>query len=303
MTQALVPHKVGLDETGVWALLRELAQRASAGHALDERTGFGTDSNGRLSQTSLERAALVIDPGAERFFYGGSRFTPAVSELLDLYLPLCTGRGSANLVLAHVGQSLDGQIATANGASRYVTGPENILHMHRLRALCDAVIVGAGTVEADDPQLTTRLVSGACPVRVVIDPGLRIARDRRVFRDRAAPTLVVCDRERAGRGQGPDLIPLEADGGVLPVRRVIDALAARGLKRLFIEGGGVTVSHFLGARALSRLHVTVCPLIIGQGRPGIALPSVERLEHALRPKTRRFLLGEDVLFDCALELA
>src|SRR5207245_1441303 len=100
---------------------------------------------------------------------------------------------------------LDGQIATASGASRYVTGPQNILHMHRLRALCDAVIVGAGTVEADDPQLTTRLVAGDSPVRVVIDPGLRIARDRQIFRDRSARTLVVCDRERAANGHVAEL--------------------------------------------------------------------------------------------------
>jgi diaminohydroxyphosphoribosylaminopyrimidine deaminase/5-amino-6-(5-phosphoribosylamino)uracil reductase len=300
VTQLLVPHSVALDESCVWALLRELAQRACAGRALAERTGFAIDGSGRLVESSLERSSLVLDPSSERPFFGSSRLSPAVSELLELYLPLCIGRASSNLVIAHVGQSLDGQIATASGASRYVTGPENIRHMHRLRALCDAVIVGAGTVEADDPQLTTRLVVGDNPVRVVIDPALRVARERLIFRDHSARTLVVCDKQRAAAGHAAELIPLAQQNGVLPVARLIDELRARGLRRLFIEGGGVTVSHFLGARALSRLHVTICPVIIGQGKPGIALPGVERMEQALRPKARRFSLGDDVLFDCEL---
>ena len=112
-------------------------------------------------------------------FDSPSRLTASVRQLLDLYLPLCIGQGAERLVLGHVGQSLDGQIATLAGASRYVTGPENIVHMHRLRSLMDAVVVGAGTVELDDPELTTRLVPGDHPTRVVIDPTLRLAHARK----------------------------------------------------------------------------------------------------------------------------
>jgi riboflavin biosynthesis pyrimidine reductase len=70
------------------------------------------------------------------------------------------------------------------------------------------------------------------------------------------------------------------------------------LRRLFIEGGGITVSRFIEGRALNRLHVTICPILIGAGSPGLRLPGIDRLEHALRPSSRRFTLGEDVLFDC-----
>jgi hypothetical protein len=87
-----------------------------------------------------------------------------------------------------------------------VTGEENIRHMHRLRALCGAVVVGPGTVVADDPQLTTRLVAGPNPLRVVLDPGRRLAEHHRVFQDGVAETLYVCarsstlpDEHRVGR--------------------------------------------------------------------------------------------------------
>lgn len=290
------------DEAWAWNLLRALARRASAGNALRERTGVVCDAAGRLEEVANERAELVLDPNSEPGFQSPLRLSPGVYQLLDLYLPLCIGESAERLVLGHVGQSLDGQIATSAGASRYVSGPENIVHMHRLRSLMDAVVVGAGTVELDDPELTTRLVPGDHPTRIVIDPTLRVAHARKLYRDGLAPTLIACQRD-ARRGEGPPGIPLveltlEAERLSLP--ELLSSLAVRGLRRIFVEGGGVTLSHFVQARCLDRLHVTVCPVLIGRGRPGLSLPGVERLDQALRPATRRFTLGEDVLFDCRL---
>jgi diaminohydroxyphosphoribosylaminopyrimidine deaminase / 5-amino-6-(5-phosphoribosylamino)uracil reductase len=290
------------DEAWAWSLLRALARRASAGEAVRERTGVSCDAHGRVEELALESAQLVLDPKNEPSFYSSQRLTASVRQLLELYLPLCIGESSERLVLGHVGQSLDGQIATLAGASRYVTGPENIAHMHRLRSLMDAVVVGAGTVELDDPELTTRLVPGEHPTRVVIDPRLRLTHARRLYQDGLAPTLIACQRDR-GRRDGPPRIPLlelASENGRLSLPEMLVALAERGLGRVFVEGGGVTISRFIQARCLDRLHVTVCPILIGCGRPGISLPGVERLDQALRPATRRFTLGEDVLFDCRL---
>jgi riboflavin-specific deaminase-like protein len=221
-----------------------------------------------------------------------------------LYLPICLGAAEPAFVFAHIGQSLDGQIATSTGASQYVSGPENIRHLHRLRALSDAVLVGAHTVECDDPLLTTRLVPGESPVRVVIDPSLRLSREHRLFQDAAVRTLVICHsrsvrgRERIGHAE---LVPIEAPADELSSRAIVEGLSKHGIRSLFIEGGGVTVSRFFAARALDRLHLTISPVFIGRGRPGIVLPEIAELSSALRPSVRRFALGEDVLFDCELQ--
>jgi riboflavin-specific deaminase-like protein len=175
--------------------------------------------------------------------------------------------------------------------------------LHRLRALVDAVIVGAGTVENDDPQLTTRLVSGNNPVRVVLDPRLRLSPTRRLFEPSDVVTIVVCARgaQKPARLGHVGIIEIDEVAGVLPPRAIVAALAERGLTRLLIEGGGVTVSRFLRAGVLDRLQVAICPLFIGAGRPGVVLPAIDGLDCALRPATRRFDLGSDVLFDCRLE--
>jgi len=303
MMEGASPGIARLGETRAWALLRALAVRAGAGTPLTQRTEFDFDGGDTPYECRSGAGLVAIDPESAHGFVPRGAVDGTASELFELYLPLCTGERSAGLVLGHVGQSLDGQTATATGASRYVTGPQNIRHMHRLRALFDAVIVGARTVEIDDPKLTTRLVAGRNPTRVVIDPHLRLPTDRAVFSDPTADTLVVCREDAIGakHEKRQDLIPLAATGERLAVAAIVKALRARGLSRLFVEGGGVTVSHFLSARAFDRLHVSVCPLFLGIGRPGIVLPGIDGMDAALRPRARRFGMGDDVLFDCAFE--
>ena len=86
-------------------------------------------------------------------------------------------------------------------------------------------------------------------------------------------------------------------GGTLDVSVIRTTLGNRGLSVVFIEGGGITISHFLEAGCLNRLQITVAPIIIGSGRPGVAFPGLA-LDRALRPRIRRFDLGGDTLFDC-----
>jgi diaminohydroxyphosphoribosylaminopyrimidine deaminase / 5-amino-6-(5-phosphoribosylamino)uracil reductase len=225
-----------------------------------------------------------------------------LATLLALYLPLAQRAREQSWVIAHLGQSLDGRIATTAGASRWVTGEADLLHTHRMRALADAVLVGAGTVRHDDPQLTVRRCPGANPVRVVIDSERRLAATHRVFQDAAAPTLVLAAADRVRHGERLGLaeviaLPRGPDGGLAP-KDIRAALAERGLGLLFIEGGGVTISRFLMAGALDRLQLTVAPVILGSGRPSLSLPEIAEPCQGLRPRLRRFAVGEDMLYEC-----
>jgi diaminohydroxyphosphoribosylaminopyrimidine deaminase/5-amino-6-(5-phosphoribosylamino)uracil reductase len=229
---------------------------------------------------------------------------PAARPLLDLYAPLVNAGPGRPLVVGHLGQSLDGYVATASGDSYYVTGPENVRHLHRLRALCAAVVVGAGTVECDDPRLTVRHVEGSNPVRVVIDPRGRLTAARRVFTDGEAETLLV----RAPDANGParygnaEVLHVPAVEGAVVLAALLDALYARGLWSVFVEGGGATVSRFLEAGVLDRLQVTVAPLVTGRGRPGLRLAARDKIADCLRLRHRVFTMGADVLFDCDLRV-
>jgi diaminohydroxyphosphoribosylaminopyrimidine deaminase/5-amino-6-(5-phosphoribosylamino)uracil reductase len=231
--------------------------------------------------------------------------SPAVARLFELYLPLCTPSAARPLVIGHLGQSLDGKIATECGNSHYINGAPNILHLHRMRALVDGILVGAGTVAADDPQLTVRLCEGPSPMRIVIDTNRRLQDNHRLFNDGAAPTLVVCAQDHMKTGAThigrAELLGVPRSGDWIDVQALLSALAARGVRSLLVEGGGVTISRFLRAGALSRLQITIAPVIIGSGRAGVVLPAIARMDEALRPPIRRFEFGDDVLFECVFE--
>ncbi len=226
------------------------------------------------------------------------RRSPADAGLSPPYGKLLTPQ---RLVLGRIAQSLDGRIATTSGASRWISGPEDIVHTHRLRALFDAVVVGAGTVQADDPRLTTRAVEGSSPVRVVLDPQRRLDARFQVFQE-GPETLLLCAEDI----DGPDrlgqagVLRLPRTGDTFNIPTVLKTLAARGLHRVFIEGGGITVSRFLAAGALDRLHVTIAPVLLGDGVPAFVLPPVRTLAEALRFEWTVHPLGTDLLLDIPL---
>jgi diaminohydroxyphosphoribosylaminopyrimidine deaminase / 5-amino-6-(5-phosphoribosylamino)uracil reductase len=206
------------------------------------------------------------------------------------------------LVIAQLGQSLDGRIATPTGDSKYINGPIALDFLHHLRARVDAVVVGVGTVIADDPLLTVRRVPGASPARVIIDPNGRIPRNAKCLRAGEAPTYVIRHTSNCDSSPFEALLLPQGKAGIDPLA-IVDVLETRGMSRLLIEGGARTVSRFIAAGAVDRLYLLVAPLLIGSGKPGLDLPPIDQLCDALRPETRKYSLeGGDVLFECRLNL-
>jgi riboflavin-specific deaminase-like protein len=280
------------------------ARRASAPEAgAPAREGaFGIDAAGSLVPIPPESPHACLYWREDLGWTAAPRVPVAARALLELYLPICAASARRPLTVAHLGQSLDGHIATASGDSYYVTGPENVRHLHRLRALCDAVVVGAGTIARDDPQLTVRQTDGRNPVRVVLDPRRRLGVEHRVFADARPETLLISsggETPGARHGQA-EIVAVPSDAGRLRLDLLLERLHARGLSAVFVEGGGVTVSSFLAAGVLDRLHVAIAPLITGSGRPGLALGPHDKIAECLRPRHRVFRMGGDLLFDCDL---
>ena len=253
-------------------------QRAWAG-LLAACHGRAWRANGRVSGAAApaDVAGVASDMGAAR--------------LWRCYAPLARPPGERPRVVAQLGQSLDGRIATAHGHSHYVTGAADRVHLHRLRALSDAVLVGAGTLIADNPRLTVREIDGPQPARVVVAERDGLDAGLGVFCDGAAATWGVAP---AGVNLPAVTRRLTAADG--RPASVLAVLAQAGVRRLLVEGGARTVSAWLAAGLVDHLYIAVAPVIIGSGPVGLQLPAIRHMDEAWRPPFESFALGEDRLY-------
>jgi diaminohydroxyphosphoribosylaminopyrimidine deaminase / 5-amino-6-(5-phosphoribosylamino)uracil reductase len=226
---------------------------------------------------------------------------PLPQAWADVFGPLRKGKVDDLVIVGQLGQSLDGRVATESGHSKYINGPAGLVHLHRLRALVDTVVVGVGTAIADDPQLTVRRVAGPQPARVVIDPKGRLGADARMFADNGVRRLLITEQgTRCRPPSGVEVVTLPTADGQFAPAAILAALAGCGMRRILIEGGADTVSRFMAAGCLDRLHVMVAPIILGAGGPGLILPALDRADQAPRMPVRVHKFEDDVLFDCDL---
>ena len=226
---------------------------------------------------------------------------PLAQNWGELFGPIRDGTIDDIVIVGQLGQSLDGRLATATGHSKYINCAAGIEHLHRLRSLVDVVVVGVGTAIADNPQLTVRQVTGPQPARAVIDPGRRLGEDARLFADDGVRRLLIAaEGSSTTAPPGVEVITLPAQDGNIPPCEIASALRKAGMRRILIEGGADTLSRFISARCLDRLHVTVAPVMLGAGGPSMELPSLQRADQAYRMPTRVHRIEDDVLFDCDL---
>ena len=193
--------------------------------------------------------------------------------------------------------SLDGRIATASGESRWITGEAAREAVHGLRAEHDAVLVGIETALADDPELTVRLAGyqGPLPARVVLDSRQRLTSDCKLVRGaREVPTFVVATGAASPHlvEAGVRVLTVPAVGEDRPeLKAIVQALAAEGLHRLFVEGGGQVAGSFLRCGLVERLEWFRAPIVIGgEGRPAVGALAIAGLVDA--PHFRRTEVAE-----------
>jgi diaminohydroxyphosphoribosylaminopyrimidine deaminase / 5-amino-6-(5-phosphoribosylamino)uracil reductase len=176
------------------------------------------------------------------------------------------------MVILKLAMSLDGRIATASGDSRWISSPRARALVHRWRGECDAVMVGAGTILADNPRLTCRIAGGRDPARVIIDARLRTPPDSLVYRARStAPAILVTTRANLSRARrryaspGVEVIAAPARAGAIDLKRLMSGFARRGWNKVMIEGGAHLAGAALAAAVVDRLDLFVAPKLVGAG--------------------------------------
>jgi GTP cyclohydrolase II len=204
-------------------------------------------------------------------------------------------------VVLKFAQTLDGRIATATGDARWISGEAERRVSHALRAACDAVLVGIGTVLQDDPQLTVRMVPGASPLRVVLDSTLRVPDSAKLLDADAVTTILTTDRSDPARRQslaarrvGVQVLPAGANG--VDVGAALGALRGAGVETLLVEGGARVITSLLGAGVVDRLIVGVAPTIIGQGTEAVGPLGITSIADGIHLVNRSMhVVGDDVL--------
>ena len=212
----------------------------------------------------------------------------ACQELNEVYEVFI--RQGRPFVWAKVASSLDGRLATARGDARWISGEESRAHVHWMRSRCQAIMVGAGTVNQDDPRLDVRHVAGKNPAVVVVSERLTLARAAQLFSvERGAPIWIYCAegasprKASALRARGAEVIFVPRRRAKFDLLAVLKDLFQRGVYRLLVEGGSTLLGSLLAERLVDRLDVHLAPVILGSdGIPLFALHGPRRVADALR---------------------
>jgi GTP cyclohydrolase II len=255
----------------------------------------------------LETKANRMDhrlPAGRRLHDGNRTFAAAavdaptdVMELLGDVRP----RPDRPYVVLKMAQTLDGRIATANGDSKWISGEPERAVTHALRAACDSVLVGIGTVVQDDPQLTVRMVAGASPMRIVLDTGLRIPVDARILGGDAATTVFTTDRSdpvrrTALRDRGVRVEVVPERGGHTSIRDVMSILRENGVVSVLVEGGSEVATALLAADLVDRAIVGIAPIILGAGRQAVNDLGVGTIASGIRLRNQMMVrVGDDII--------
>ena len=215
-------------------------------------------------------------------------------SILNILLPIL--RKNKKLVIAQIGQSIDGRIALNNGNSHYINNPKSIIYLHCLRSISDAIIVGSNTIKKDDPLLTTRKIKGTNPKRIIIDGSLSLNNKYKIFND-GNENIIFTKSNKNIRLNNSTIIRLKEKNFT---KNFIAQIKKLKYKNILVEGGSKTISELINNKYIDILQFMIAPILIGSGINSLNLKEISNLNKAIRPKHNFNELDNEIIVNLFL---
>ena len=228
-----------------------------------------------ISLSSKRKSNFYIKNNNLEFKINISKF---YQSILNILLPIL--RKNKKLVIAQIGQSIDGRIALNNGNSHYINNPKSIIYLHCLRSISDAIIVGSNTIKKDDPLLTTRKIKGTNPKRIIIDGSLSLNNKYKIFND-GNENIIFTKSNKNIRLNNSTIIRLKEKNFT---KNLITQIKKLKYKNILVEGGSKTISELINNKYIDILQFMIAPILIGSGINSLNLKEISNLNKAIRPK-------------------
>lgn len=299
----------------IWEILRELKKRIHQSDPSYEFISIRLNDDGldiKFDEV-LKPCSMIIDFKGKTYLDGAhflttsplslqtlrnDCFTEDDIRLLALYLPYVilpyySKQLKKCFAITHFAQSIDGRIASLTGDSKWVGNKENLIHAHKMRALCDAILVGSKTLEKDNPKLTVRHIAGDNPTRVIIG-GDNLSLEKYFAVD---DRTIIFSQNHNGVKQYGHKIKLNKYSNLYDTKEILASLFELGIHSVYIEGGSYTTSCFLKQKTIDQVQAHISPKIIGSGITGFNFSGVDQLEDAIEFESYRFVpMGDHMMF-------
>ena len=247
--------------------------------------------NNSISFSSKRKSNFCIKNNTLEYKINVSKF---YQSTLNILVPIL--RRNKKLVIAQIGQSIDGRIALNNGNSHYINNPKSIIYLHCLRSISDVIIVGSNTIKKDNPLLTTRKIKGANPKRIIIDGSLSLNNKYKIFND-GNENIIFTKSNKKIILNNSTIIRLKEKNFT---RNLITQLKKLKYKNILVEGGSKTISELINNKYIDILQFMIAPILIGSGINSLNLKEISNLEKAIRPKYNFNVLENEIIVNLFL---
>jgi diaminohydroxyphosphoribosylaminopyrimidine deaminase / 5-amino-6-(5-phosphoribosylamino)uracil reductase len=285
------------DKAGFQLLVNEIPDISFGRHAI-------VLSLKKISNPQKRVAVFFVDNELQvEVLQAGQMNLPAI-EFISSFISLCVMPVRAfkmqkAISILHLAQSIDGRMATVNHNSRWISNTENLIFVHRMRALTDAILIGANTLLNDKPALTVRYVKGPNPVKVIVGNSANYFTSILESRDRVIRLVTRLVPER----KGIESILMESVSGQIHPEDILTQLFKQGIYSVYIEGGAFTISAFIREKAVDMINFYISPVILGSGI-SIDFQGIDEVDDAIcLRKCKYFPMGEGMLITGCIKQA